>query len=1274
MLLALLLMAAPSHAADGDDDDGDGLSNAREQELGTSPTRIDSDGDYLSDGEEVQRGTHPKLSDTDSDGLPDYSEIAVHRTDPLQKDSDKGGTIDGEEVRVDGTNPRTVGDDRLDSDDDGLPNAVEEKLGTDPFARDSDGDLLLDGEEDANADGARSEVETDPTRLDTDEDGVPDGVEVRVYGSDPLVRDSDDDGLTDGDEDTLRIQGADCLDPTLADSDHDGLTDADELSEGHRSDPCLADGDGDGIYDVVERADDTDPGDASAHKPDRDGDHLSDAYEAAVSHTDPAAADSDGDALNDGEELFALADLRQTNPLDADSDDDGLLDGSESRIVGERVRKGSDPLLPDTDSDGLLDGQELGLSSPESSPRDPDATRTDVFRADDDPASKTDPLRADTDGDALGDGAEDRDHDGVRDASETDPLQADTDLDGLDDGWEAKYEAACGVDPLDQADAPRDLDGDGLSNRQEYEARLRTAAGTLEISTSPCAADTDADGLSDRQELRSDYGSGQSDPTRADSDGDGLADGVEDRDGDGRFQEGLESDPTRADTDGDRLSDGAEDRSHDGEVGPDETDPRRSDSDDDGIDDGRELELFGTNPTSEDSDDDGLRDGLELALRDDADPLTSTDPRNADTDADGLSDGDEDRNHDGAVDASETHPRLTDTERDRVSDREEVGEAADTPADFDGDGVIDARDDDSDADGVSDRVEAGDDDLETPRPDTDGDGNNDLQDVDSDNGGVLDGVEENQRKSDRLDASDDGRGWFEAGSSVRGSGCAIAAARQPAPGWLIAVGLALVWRRRRLRWSAAVAGALLPLMAAGQEHPDARRTAVDGSPYRVNPSGEKLLETSLPDVLAPWQWQVRLVGHHFADSIVIADASGERQRSILADRQQLELGAALGLFGFAELSAHWAVALHQSATFPAAGLGATDAFGVTHPVLHPKLMLLRQPKSPLGFGLEVPVTLGAWKPHAYMGRDGWSARPAALLSWQWRALTAAVSVGVDFLPSVRIHQTRDGSRFVYRAALQYALPEQRWRVAVEWSASHRLGDPWDRDEQTGQIAIGVGYRILPGWTVDAAVGGGVLAGIGQPSYRVLVSTAHRSPAPMPEPHIERAPEPEPERALEAAPAPQPPAPAGDSSTPALAAEDPAAITPPPPSAPEPPPTQDLTAELERTRIAFSVAGSALDPETRMRLDRVLQILEDQPALRVRIEGHSDALGDRRANEELSLRRASAVRAYLIEHSRDPRAMDARLEHVGYGEQRPIDTNDTETGRARNRHVSFVLLR
>jgi outer membrane protein OmpA-like peptidoglycan-associated protein len=516
------------------------------------------------------------------------------------------------------------------------------------------------------------------------------------------------------------------------------------------------------------------------------------------------------------------------------------------------------------------------------------------------------------------------------------------------------------------------------------------------------------------------------------------------------------------------------------------------------------------------------------------------------------------------------------------------------------------------------------------------------------------------------------------------------------------------------------AAALLPLTASGQEHPDARVVAVDGSPYRMNPSGEAILATSLPSTLEHGQWQLAAAAHHFASSIVVATSSGERLRSILDNRQQLELGVAIGLFGFAELAAHWAVVPHQSATFPARGLGATDSLGVTHPVLRPKLRLLGKRDAAFSMGAEVPITLALWKPYAYMGRDGIGVHPNALVGWQSGAIGVAASLGVDVYPSVRIDRTYDGPRLTYQIALRYALPRTHWQASVEWNASHRIGDLIDRDESNGQVAGGVAYRWLRAWLLQASVGVGVLGGIGQAQYRVLASAAYRTPVDSPtklppRPDCARTPDApgcEPDLsqdrdkdtlpdALDRCPdaaedkdgfedADGCPEPDNDSdgipdtadSCPEVVGVEQAQGCPvaeseqPEPAADSGAPAPEATLQQDRITvnesIRFAFGDSKVAESSAPLLREVLAILETHPALKLQIEGHCDSSGAKPYNHVLSLRRANAVRNFLIEHAQDGERMARRLSAVGYGERRPVDTNDSRQGRAKNRHVAFVV--
>ena len=196
------------------DTDGDGLSDADEIEVyGTDALKTDTDDDRLTDAEEIAKKTDPRNADTDADGLTEGEEFA-HGTDPFDTDSDKDGLSDGDEVHRWHSDPL-----RTDSDADGLTDTEEVLVHkSDPRSRDSDGDGIEDARE--------VELRTDPAAADSDGDGLSDGDEILKYNTDPLKSDSDGDGRSDGDE---IAAGAD---PFLGDSDGDGIADGDDECPG----------------------------------------------------------------------------------------------------------------------------------------------------------------------------------------------------------------------------------------------------------------------------------------------------------------------------------------------------------------------------------------------------------------------------------------------------------------------------------------------------------------------------------------------------------------------------------------------------------------------------------------------------------------------------------------------------------------------------------------------------------------------------------------------------------------------------------------------------------------------------------------------------------------------------------------------------------------------------------------------------------------------------------------------------------------------------------
>jgi hypothetical protein len=659
------------------DDDGDGLSNTQEGVLGTNPRSADTDGDGVNDRVEVGNVSQP--NDTDGDRLIDAVESSRQDIDGdgVNNQSDPANN----DPCTPNANNAACG--AFDSDGDGLTNAQEGTLGTDPRNPDTDGDGVNDRVEVGNVnqptdtDGDRLIDAVESSRQDTDGDGV-------NNQSDPA----------NNDPCTPNANSAAC---DALDSDADGLTNAQERTLG--TNPRNADSDGDGTPDGTEVGGDvTRPRDT-----DRDG---------RIDALESSRADADGDGVPD-----------QTDPADndgcnpnpnsptcetRDTDGDGLTDAQERRL-------GTDPQDSDTDGDGANDGTEVGdVNRPTDTDRDNriDALESSKRDSDEDGVpDQIDPANNDPCNPNPGDKRCDFDGDGILDKDDLD-----TDGDGILDVVEGN-----GTVDTDRDGIPdnRDLDSDNDGILDLHEAGIRFAP----IS----ALDTDlngridpsiavgANGLADILETAPDSGV-------TDYSGDGVPDNPVDTDRDGipDFQ-----DP---DSDGDGVNDviegGGEDSDNDGTLGT-----RPTGVNNDGVPDGGSLPPVDTDgdrildPVDLDTDGDGILDGVEGNGTVDTDGDRIPDNRDLDSDNDGILDLHEagivpstlstlDTDRNGRIDpgiavGANGLADILETALDSGSTDYNGDGVPDNPVDTDQDGIPDFQDPDSDGDGINDVIEGG---------------------------------------------------------------------------------------------------------------------------------------------------------------------------------------------------------------------------------------------------------------------------------------------------------------------------------------------------------------------------------------------------------------------------------------------------------------------------------------------------------------------------------------------------------------------------------------
>lgn len=401
---------------------------------------------------------------------------------------------------------------------------------------------------------------------------------------------------------------------------------------------------------------------------------------------------------------------------DLDSDNDGILDSQEGNGVdpggdedGDDIANYEDTTYPgfvDSNMDGINDNFDLDLDGIPNH-FDPDANGDglpDIYGAGGG-AYDTSPV------DGIIDEMLDSDGDGIPDIVDVDAtMGTDNDFDGIDDAYDVTYTMGTDADGdgIDDATDPDD-DNDGL-----YEG-----LDTDESGTPLTVKDTDEDGYLDYLDFDAD-GDGIPNSTEgsADNDGDGIPNHQDiDSDGDGildnveAFLASAYVAPSGNDTDGDGLDDaydtdnGGTDLSSpqntDGTGDPDYLD---TDSDDDGVPDsieGNDNNLNGvadTTPSGTDTDGDGLDDAFDT-------DNGGTPVVTLDSDGDGIDDY-QDTNDDGDLDLTSAEDDNTNLDwSDDFTDGGGVVPDYLFNPDFDGDGVVDTLDPDSDNDGIPDADE-----------------------------------------------------------------------------------------------------------------------------------------------------------------------------------------------------------------------------------------------------------------------------------------------------------------------------------------------------------------------------------------------------------------------------------------------------------------------------------------------------------------------------------------------------------------------------------------
>jgi OmpA-OmpF porin, OOP family len=424
------------------------------------------------------------------------------------------------------------------------------------------------------------------------------------------------------------------------------------------------------------------------------------------------------------------------------------------------------------------------------------------------------------------------------------------------------------------------------------------------------------------------------------------------------------------------------------------------------------------------------------------------------------------------------------------------------------------------------------------------------------------------------------------------------------------------------------------------------------------------------ELMVPGGLSISLVGHYQRLPLVLSDGAQELQ--VVRDRATSLLAASYGVLPWLELGAQIPFVLWQQGDDPSdAGLAQLSAQGLGTPVLQARLGLLsRRHRQPVDLSADLGVGLPVGTGLALAGDAGprFHARMVAGTTLGW--LHPSLEAGVLFRPTIRLGTT---------SANPGASSEVRLGAALATTGKGLRGELAFRTTITPQVSMeligGVRFPLLVGLDAFVQGGPGLGGALGTPRFRVLAGVAFRSEPPPKLSFIDENADREFQLAL-AAPTPPPQEapvrPVGTWELNSLTrsdAQEPSAdgASREPPRPYQPGPQERL---VLRGAVPFSQGSSELPGVVPLLDQAVLRLLEQTRGGLIIVEGHADTEGTDTSNMLMSLRRAQAVRRYLI----DQGVPATRVRIRGFGSDWMVSPKPaTEQERQLNRRAEVLVL-
>ncbi|WP_375768270.1 OmpA family protein [Archangium gephyra] len=485
--------------------------------------------------------------------------------------------------------------------------------------------------------------------------------------------------------------------------------------------------------------------------------------------------------------------------------------------------------------------------------------------------------------------------------------------------------------------------------------------------------------------------------------------------------------------------------------------------------------------------------------------------------------------------------------------------------------------------------------------------------------------------------------------------------------WLAALLLSVPLMRSRRRQGSAAAGLVaLGVLAAPQFaqaqllDPATLSQSIDVQRYKPGPGATDLLGVHGARVDRHLGWHLGASLNYANNPLNFLDRrQDDFVYGVVATQVTLDLMGSISFFDRFELG----LALPLTYQASERGAAVTPAFpegvngaGLGDLRLVPKAHLFSS--GALHLGVAVPVVLPTAGGQGFRGGAGVAVRPQLVGEWlSPSGVRVVANLGAHLRGEQRLSNLRTGNELSYALGARLPVGE---RLAVQAQLSGALGlAERNAEELPLELLASVQYRVRDGLLAHVGGGPGLTRGYGTPGFRIFAGIdwtqpGERAPAARPEP-VASTPVP-PSSPVVVTPV-SPPAPV-------LAETEPVKLSP-----------DASRVRLESNRIVilekvhFATNKDVILDRSFELLKQVASVLKANPRVeRVRVEGHTDDRGDDAFNMDLSRRRATNVRAFLIAEGIAPE----RLVSEGYGETSPMDTNTTEAGRENNRRVEFNI--